>query len=259
VYGRVLLLLAMIMTAAAANVRLYLKDGTYHVVREYKVVEDRVRYYSVERSEWEEIPLELADLKRTEAEIREKAQTREEETKAIEAEEKAEREAAREAARVPDAEGVYYVAGPGQLKPIPLAECKVATSKSRSVLKVITPIPIVAGKATVEIDGLQSANLVSNDLPEFYIRLASAERFGMLKLTPAKKSRIVEKWNLMPVTNEIIEEHEEVEVFRKQVGDLLYKIWPKEALSPGEYAVVEYTAGKANIQVWDFKYQSGTK
>ena len=52
----------------AANVRLYLKDGNYHIVREYQVIDDRVRYYSVERGDWEEIPLALVDLKRTESE-----------------------------------------------------------------------------------------------------------------------------------------------------------------------------------------------
>jgi hypothetical protein len=34
--------------------------------------------------------------------------------------------------------------------------------------------------------------------------------------------------------------------------DGLYKIWPKQPLAPGEYAVVEFTEGKLNVQVWDF-------
>src|SRR5258708_38907543 len=62
------LLFFLAFCAFAANVKLYLKDGEYHLVREYKVEAGRVRYYSVERSDWEEIPLELADLKRTETE-----------------------------------------------------------------------------------------------------------------------------------------------------------------------------------------------
>src|SRR4051812_29515562 len=87
--------------AFAATQRMYLKDGTYQLVREYKVAGDRVRYYTVERGDWEEVPLELVDLKRTEAEVAARDEARKEETAALAAEEKAERAAAREVAKVP--------------------------------------------------------------------------------------------------------------------------------------------------------------
>ena len=57
-----IVLVAVVAVSWAASIRLYLKDGTYHLVREYQVREDRVRYYSLERGDWEEIPLELIDL-----------------------------------------------------------------------------------------------------------------------------------------------------------------------------------------------------
>src|SRR5437879_3437123 len=44
---------------AAGTLKLFLKDGTYQLAREYKVQADRVRYYSTERGEWEELPLAL--------------------------------------------------------------------------------------------------------------------------------------------------------------------------------------------------------
>ena len=65
-------LIVLTVSAFAANLRLYLKDGSYHVVREYEVQGDRVHYYSVERSDWEDIPLPLVDLKRTEGEVAER-------------------------------------------------------------------------------------------------------------------------------------------------------------------------------------------
>ncbi len=47
-----------------------------------------------------------------------------------------------------------------------------------------------------------------------------------------------------------------MEVFRKQLTpDGLYKIWPAKPLEPGEYAVVEYTSGKLNMQIWDFAFK----
>ena len=41
----------------AANIKLFLKDGTYQLAREYKVEGDRVSFLSVDRDEWEEIPV----------------------------------------------------------------------------------------------------------------------------------------------------------------------------------------------------------
>ena len=75
----------------AANVRLYLKEGGYHLVREYQVIEDRVRYYSVERGDWEEIPLDLVDLKRTEKEAAERQAELAKDTKALSEETAAEK------------------------------------------------------------------------------------------------------------------------------------------------------------------------
>ena len=44
--------------------KLVLTDGTFQIVREYSVKDDRVRYWSVERSDWEEIPTESGGLGR---------------------------------------------------------------------------------------------------------------------------------------------------------------------------------------------------
>ena len=60
---------------SAANLKLYLKDGGFQLVREYKVEGDRIKYYSVERSDWEEIPVDLVDLKRTNAETAARQET----------------------------------------------------------------------------------------------------------------------------------------------------------------------------------------
>jgi len=251
-----LILLLVCQLLPAAIIRLYLKDGSVQRVREYEVQTDRVRYYSVERSEWEEIPLDLVDLKRTRAEEADVEADRKANAAALAAEDRAEREAEAEIDRVPQNTGVYWVNGE-ELVAIKQAESKVVNNKRRSILKAITPIPIVAGKATLELDGKTAQTVVFSDRPEFYIRLAAEERFGIVKLTVEKESRVVEKWSIIPVSKELIQENVPVEVFRHQVGYGLYKIWPQKPLEPGEYAVIEYTEGKGNTQIWDFTWRGG--
>jgi hypothetical protein len=54
--------------------KLILADGTFQMVREYHREGDRVRYYSLERSAWEEMPAMLVDWAATEkAEVEQSA------------------------------------------------------------------------------------------------------------------------------------------------------------------------------------------
>ena len=247
------LFLVLAVSLAAATVKLYLKDGTYQLVREYQVKPDRVRFYSVERSEWEEIPLALVDLKRTKAEIKAHEQAEQRELQFWDTEERAESARRREISSVPRGKGVYLL-DRGRVHSTPQAELDVKTNKKRQLLTLITPVSIVAGKRQVSVAGRHAETVVDSATPVFYIRLYQEERFGIIRLHPKKDKRLVEQWAVMPVTDQIIEQHKYIEIFRREVGDDLYKIWPKKPLEPGEYAVVEFSSGEGNIQAWDFGY-----
>jgi hypothetical protein len=239
--------------AFAANFKLYLTDGTFHVTKDYKVEGDRVRYYSIERSDWEEIPTALVDLKRTETERSERAKALAEETKMVTEEDKAARALQDEILKIPQDPGVYSLDDGKTLRIFKAAESIYHNNKGRAVLKVLSPVPLVPGKGTVEVQEAHSMNVLNVDRPELYIQLSKEERFGLVKLTPHLGVRIAERVSIVPVSKEAIEEVDEVKIFRKQLTEsLLYKIWPEEPLPPGEYAVVQYTPGKLDMQIWDF-------
>ena len=248
-----LLLLSLAFLGWAANIRLYLKDGTYQLAREYKVESDRVRYYSVERGEWEEIPLDLVDLKRTKAEVSERAETLKKEEKVIDEENAAEAEVRREASKIPDTTGVYWIDA-GQTKALKPGEVAVHSDKGRQILQKLSPIPMLNGKATLEMTAPHSEIVFTDPEPEFYIQLEeSTIAVGIAKLTTKGNIRIVENLTYHPLSNDIVyEERNLVDYLHRQLDDNLYKVWPKDPLPPGEYAVVMYHDGKVDIQSYDF-------
>jgi len=252
-----LLLFAFCLAAVAANLKLYFKDGSDQLVSEYQVVNDRVRFYSVDRDDWEEVPLSIVDLDKTKTEIKARADAIREDAAAQEAEDKAERAARKEVASVPAEPGVYLI-DDQKLTPMKVGESKIVTNKRRSILKAISPVPLVPGKATLELDGPHASQGTANRSAEFYIRLSEEERFGIVRLGEHKGNRVVEKLTVEPVIKETTQEPDLVEVFRQQVGDGLFKIWPQKPLEPGEYAVVQYSIEKVDMQVWDFFIAPGT-
>jgi len=249
---RVILILLLAVTAFAAD-RLYLKDGSYQLTNQYEVKSDRVRYYSTERGDWEEIPLEMVDFERTRGDVAERQAQVEADTKSEAEERAAERAAQKQVASLPTQPGAYLIRGE-LVEEVKQAESKIVKDKKRSILKALSPIPLVPGKSTVELDGEHAPLHVTENRPEFYFRLSDYERFEIIRLTPKKGARVVENLTILQIRDErqVDEQIQKIETFKKQEADLLYRIWPVKPLEPGEYALLQYTEGKASPQIWDF-------
>lgn len=132
-------------------------------------------------------------------------------------------------------------------------EVAVHSNKGRTILQKLSPIPAVTGKATLEMTRAHSATIFTNPEQEFYIQLAGTEGFGIARLTTKGAVRIVENLTYNPIDKNMVDEDRTmIDILHRQLGDGLYKIWPKDPLPPGEYAVVLYTDGTVDIQSFDF-------
>ncbi|HLH01192.1 MAG TPA: hypothetical protein VKX25_00350 [Bryobacteraceae bacterium] len=258
----VLLFLLSAALLLGETFKLYLKDGGYHLVREYQVQGDRVRFYSTERDEWEEMPVSLVDLPKTEREHKARLDEAQSEARAEDEEEKAEREQQREIAAIPMDPGAYYKTDK-DVQSVPQADFQVVTDKKRRALQIASPVPLIPGKAAVVIKGEHSKFVINDPRPSFYLRLAKEERFGIVRVTPHKNTRIVENISIVPVAKQAIEERKQMDTFDQQIGDGLFRVWPEKPLTPGEYALIEFTdkedMDEVELLVWDFAYQPAGK
>ncbi|HEX3876330.1 MAG TPA: hypothetical protein VHW24_05055 [Bryobacteraceae bacterium] len=254
---RILIYLALLAVSAipavAANLKLYLKDGGFQLVREYQVQQDRVRFYSVERSQWEEIPLELVDLKRTQSEASVREEKLAKDAKSLTQEEEERKALQKEVLRIPQDPGVYWL-DKDNLHIMTAAESSMHNNKGRTALRVLTGVPqMISGKGTIEIQGARSTNVFTDPQQEFYIQVSETQPYGIIKLTPKNGVRIAENLTFEPMTKQVDEEISTVDIIIQEMAKGgLYKIWAEKPLAPGEYAVVEYTLGKLNMQIWDF-------
>ncbi|HUB83787.1 MAG TPA: hypothetical protein VMB03_33545, partial [Bryobacteraceae bacterium] len=123
----------------------------------------------------------------------------------------------------------------------------------RQILQKLSPIPAITGKAVLEMTGPHAETIFTDPEPEFYVQLQGTEAFGIAKLTTKGNVRIVENLTYHPLSNDIVyEDRTLMDYLHRQLDDNLYKIWPKDPLPPGEYAVVMYNDGKVDIQAYDF-------
>ncbi|MGH9648916.1 MAG: hypothetical protein ACRD3I_00410 [Terriglobales bacterium] len=244
----------------SAQTKLYMKDGSYQLVKSYEIQGDRVRYYSLERSAWEEVPRALVDFEATERVRREEeaAIKKElEEARAVAAErfERPE-ESGFEVApgiRLPGEEGVFAFDGTRVIRMIQ-SSGEVVTDKKRAALLLALPGPLLKNRAYVVLPGAQAAVRVPSLDPVFYVQASDdlGAKLELMAVKPRKETRQVEKVEWRGGITKPVELRGSVPLERTQIAPGLYRLRPLQPLEPGEYALGELIHKKLNLELWDF-------
>jgi len=242
--------------------KLVLKDGTFQVVRTYEQRGDRVRYYSVERSAWEEMPADRVDWEATrkaeaedvrrEQEIIEKMHAAEAAARAEEVDVDASTEIA-PGVFLPEGEGLFVLEG-GKVAPLGQAGADVKLDKGRLLTQILVPVPVVPTRHKVQIPGKRAALRLSTSQPEFYMRTVDQREpeVELLRAQPKGDSREIQVIRTI-ITGERIEQRKTLPLQRWRVARGVYRFTLGEPLEPGEYALAEIVAGEGmNLFVWDF-------
>ena len=263
--------------------RLILKDGSYQLVTKYEIKGERVRYYSAERGEWEEVPKSLVDWTATDKYEKNRAAglaspEAAELDKELEAERKEEEARSPQVApglRLPDDGGVLLLdtfQGQPQLDEIQQSGGKVNKNMKGNILRA-TINPIASAKQTVELPGAHAKIQSHVTRPIIFVNIASdsditstqprqgataeggldPQRFKIVRMQAKEDKRIVGAIKIA-VYGKVSQQQNLVPTESAVLpGSNWVKITPTSALSPGEYAVVEMLGKEGmNLYVWDF-------
>lgn len=265
-------------TTGERGKKLVLKDGSFQLIREYRRNGERVRYFSAERGDWEEIPAAMVDWDATvkaEAAAAKAANSlavtvrHQEEQQRIEA--PLDIDASLPVAPgifLPPGEGMFLVEGKS-VTPLEQVDAAERTDKKQLLKQVLSPIPIVPGKKNIEIAGAKSVRRINSERPEFYLREAPPDpdrrsevrkssrpgetgpEIELVRLKVKGGKRLLESVRSM-FGVQVGEDMATVSLQRWDVAQNVFRFTLGEPLPPGEYAFAEMLPNGVNLYVWDF-------
>jgi hypothetical protein len=259
--------------------RLIMKDGSYQSATKWEVTGQRVRYYSAERYDWEELPNELVDWPATDKYNNERAGQRDETIQEIaKADEADEREAPLivPGLRLPNTGGVFlFDTFNNQPQLVELIQNGGELNKhtSRNILRAAVNPLALSSTQTIELKGEHARVQAHVGQPAIYLNIDTSDnsqpaltqktsdrdqqpnRYGIVRVENKKDLRIVGKLNVA-MYGKVSQKESWIPVTGSPLGDWV-KLTPSEPLPPGEYAVVELLEKKQiNLFVWDFGVNS---
>jgi len=264
--------------------RLILKDGTYQSVTKYEIHGERVRYFSAERGEWEEVPKALIDWDATDKfeQGREEGKLSPEAVeldKELEAERKAEQARSPQVApglHLPD-EGGIFLLDTYQNQP-QLAELQQSggdldkNTKTNILRSAINPL--AGARRTIELPGTHARIQSHTTVPSLYINidanqgapatvqaatgeppalaLSNGDRFKIIRIEVKGGKRVAGAVKVAVTGKTKTDERFVPATVTTMTGGWV-KLAPTEPLPAGEYAVAEMLGTEGmNLYVWDF-------
>jgi len=161
--------------------RLILKDGSYQSVTKYEIHGERVRYFSAERGEWEEVPNSLIDWDATEKFEQGRQQSKlapeaVELDKELEAERKAEQARSPQVApglRLPDEGGIFLLdtyENQPQLSELQQSGGDLDKNIKTNILRAAIN-PLAGAKQTIELPGAHAKIQSHTTVPSLYVNI----------------------------------------------------------------------------------------
>ena len=280
-----LLLVALVPCAPAQELskRLILKDGSYQLATQWEVKGDRVRYLSAERGEWEEVPNSMVDWAATDAYEKERRAGKPvPEAAALDKELEAERQA--DEVRSPHvAPGLQLPEGGGvilldtfqeqpQLLELEQSGGTIDKNRKGNILRAAIN-PVATSKQIIELPGMHATLQAHASVPAIYINLDEQDaasdlpvkkqdpdlpwdhyRIVHLEQNKKKNNRVLGNIKVA-VYGKVSQEEKFVPTTAAKLTGGWIKITPTNALTPGEYAVVEMLGKEGmNLYVWDFGF-----
>lgn len=285
----ILFLLPALLHTQEASRRLILKDGSYQIVTRYEVKGDRVRYYSAEREDWEELPNSLVDWPATEKYEKERAAAAAKPEavqldKELEHERELEEQQQPQVApglRLPEDSGVFLLdsfQGEPQINEIPQVAGDINRNTKGNIFRGAMN-PVASLKQTIELEGAHAPIQSHVGVPSLYINVegdpnadqslsdkdrASAQQpqqpqqpqqasvpFDRFRIvrTEVKGGKRIVGDVKRAVTGKVSQDEKFVKTTTTRVSGGWLKVTPTETLPAGEYALVEMM-GKEGMNLY---------
>ncbi len=264
--------------------RLILKDGTYQAVTKYEIQGERVRYFSAERGEWEDVPKALIDWDATKkfeegSALGPSAPEAVALDKQIDSDRKAEMARSPEVApglRLPDGGGIFLLdtyENQPQLAELQQSAGEMEeNTKSNAVRAAINPLGGI--KQTIELPGPHAKVQSHTAVPSVYISMDAnggvtgaapataevggdgppplVERYKIIRVESKSGKRVAGAVKIA-ITGKMKTDERYVPATATAMTGGWVKLTPTDPLPSGEYAVAELLGKDGmNLYVWDF-------